>query len=136
MAPSWTASTPTRGPSGAKSGRRSSEASRSPSLGNPTLPRPAGLMVQADPTLPRRGELWWVVLDPVLGHELGGHAPGEPRPALVVSADEMAATGKLIVVPGTSRERPGLPRIPFSWRLGARMGTTYLCGDDLRAVAI
>jgi len=32
---------------------------------------------------PKRGEVWWVNLDPIKGHELGGH-----RPCLIVSVDE------------------------------------------------
>lgn len=87
---------------------------------------------------PNRGELWWVALDPVVGRELGGHVPDEPRPALIVSTDALPAetAGKVIIVPGTSREHPGLPRVAFSWRLGGRSGRTFLCCDDVRAVSV
>ena len=54
--------------------------------------------------LPRRGEVWWVILDPVVGHELGGHkrdGPYEPRPAVVVSDDRLntGASGQAVIVP-------------------------------------
>jgi mRNA-degrading endonuclease toxin of MazEF toxin-antitoxin module len=51
--------------------------------------------------IPRRGEVWWAVLDPVIGQELGGHIEGEPRPVVVVSADDMntGPSGKVLVVP-------------------------------------
>lgn len=54
--------------------------------------------------IPRRGEVWWVILDPVVGHELGGHKrdePYEPRPAVVVSDDRLntGASGRAIIVP-------------------------------------
>ena len=42
---------------------------------------------------PRRGDVWWVVLDPVRGHEQGGR-----RPALVVSADGFNASPFHLVV--------------------------------------
>lgn len=73
---------------------------------------------------PRRGEVWWVILDPVVGHELGGHKRDEPytsRPAVVVSDDEIntavvvsddrlntGASGLAIIVPitGTLKSNP------------------------------
>jgi mRNA interferase MazF len=51
---------------------------------------------------PRRGDVWSVALDPVVGHEQGGY-----RPALVVSSDLLHAIPSqlAIVVPITSRDR-------------------------------
>ena len=52
--------------------------------------------------LPKRGEVWWVVLDPTRGREQAGR-----RPALVLSADVLnaSAAGIVSVLPITSRDR-------------------------------
>ena len=51
---------------------------------------------------PKRGEVWWVVLDPTRGREQAGR-----RPALVLSADLLnaSAAGIVSVLPITSRDR-------------------------------
>jgi mRNA interferase MazF len=51
---------------------------------------------------PKRGEVWWVVLDPTRGREQAGR-----RPALVLSADILnaSAAGIVSVLPITSRDR-------------------------------
>jgi mRNA interferase MazF len=50
--------------------------------------------------VPRHGEVWWVDLDPVRGHEQGRHRPG-----LVISVDEFNQLphGLIWVVPVTGR---------------------------------
>ncbi|MGH2355930.1 MAG: type II toxin-antitoxin system PemK/MazF family toxin [Chloroflexota bacterium] len=83
----------------------------------------------------QRGEMWWAVLDPVVGREMGGHVEGEPRPVLVISTVEMLPTQKVVVVPATSRERVSSLRIPYSYQIGQRRGTGFLCCDDLRSIA-
>lgn len=45
----------------------------------------------------RRGEVWWVRLDPTVGHEIR-----KTRPCLVVSPDQMNRHGILVIVPLTS----------------------------------
>jgi len=51
---------------------------------------------------PRRGEVWWVELDPARGREIS-----KRRPALVVSPDEMnRGLGTVIVAPVTTTIRP------------------------------
>ena len=49
-----------------------------------------------------RGDVWWVDLDPVVGHE-----QGRRRPAVVVSADAFTTTGAelVIIVPLTRTDR-------------------------------
>ena len=51
---------------------------------------------------PKRGEVWWVVLDPTRGREQAGR-----RPALVLSADILnaSAAGIVSILPITSRDR-------------------------------
>jgi mRNA interferase MazF len=56
--------------------------------------------VSAEAAAPHRGEVWWIDLDPVRGHE-----QGRRRPGLVVSVDEFnkLAHGLTWVVPITTR---------------------------------
>src|SRR4051794_5739235 len=53
-------------------------------------------------SLPVRGEVWDVNLDPTVGHEQGGR-----RPALVVSVDQLnqGPSGLVIVVPISSKDK-------------------------------
>ena len=59
-------------------------------------------MSQAPIPQPRRGEVWTVPPDPVVGHEQGGH-----RPALIVSSELLHAIPSRLafVVPMTTRDR-------------------------------
>jgi mRNA interferase MazF len=80
-----------------------------------------GLVLSMKNPFPRRGEIWLVVLDPVLGAEIG-----KTRPALVLSNDrnnEFADTAT--VLPVTSKAE----RVyPFEWFLPA--GTAGLSLDS------
>jgi mRNA interferase MazF len=51
---------------------------------------------------PKRGDLWWVDLDPVVGREQAGR-----RPAVIVSSDDFLATGanRAAIVPVTTKYR-------------------------------
>lgn len=53
-------------------------------------------------TPPRRGEVWWIDLEPVRGHEQGG-----TRPALIMSADlfNQSPSDLVVVIPITTKER-------------------------------
>lgn len=54
---------------------------------------------------PRRGEIWWVDVDPVVGHE-----QAHRRPALVVSADTFnQGPPRLVVILPLTRTRRPLP---------------------------
>lgn len=50
----------------------------------------------------KRGEVYWVILDPTVGSEIR-----KTRPALVVSPDDMnASLPRIIIAPLTSKGRP------------------------------
>jgi mRNA interferase MazF len=53
-------------------------------------------MRPGSPLLPRRGEIWWVCLDPTVGSEIR-----KTRPCLVVSSDALAGQPVRVVVPLT-----------------------------------
>jgi mRNA interferase MazF len=82
---------------------------------------------------PRRGEVWWIDLDPVRGHE-----QGRRRPGMVVSVDEFNALahGLTWIVPITTR----LQRHSFAVALSPPEGglpkpSVALC-HQLRTVSI
>lgn len=54
----------------------------------------------------RRGEVWLLDFDPVMGHEQAGY-----RPALVLSSDLANAAGMATVLPLTSKPRPYMTRL-------------------------
>lgn len=75
-----------------------------------TAPRPP-----SEPR-PRRGEIWWVGLDPTIGSETR-----KTRPCLVVGTDSLRRLPIRIVVPLTSRRdkhegRPWCVRLPADTR--------------------
>ena len=98
-------------------------------------------------TPPRRGEVWWVALDPAVGTEIR-----KTRPAVVVSNDSCNRYGaRIVVLPITSHVEslyPGEARIEVAGkparalgdqirsldrsRLRTRVGS--LSEDDMRAV--
>jgi mRNA interferase MazF len=71
-----------------------------------------------------------VNFSPVAGNEQDG-----ARPALVVSRDELNATGLCMVVPGTRtyKKRPGRIAVPKGE--GGLTDETYLLCDQLRTVS-
>lgn len=81
---------------------------------------------------PRRGEIWQVALDPVIGLEQGGN-----RPAIVVSNDTLnAGPSRLVfVVPLTRRDRGNPFHVPVETsESGATHRSVALC-DMVRSVA-
>lgn len=84
--------------------------------------------------MPRRGELWWVDLDPVVGRELGGKV----RPAVIVSDDEMnrSLLEKVIAVPSTSQPHDVRWRVPWKVRTTRGVNRAYFCCDDVRSVSV
>jgi mRNA interferase MazF len=94
----------------------------------PTTPRPAGQVGG----FPRRGEVWFGDLDPVLGREQGGD-----RPLLVISSDRFnALPSRLAVVVPLTRTARGLS---FEVAIvppeaGLRGAGVVLC-DQPRAIA-
>ncbi len=75
---------------------------------------------------PRRGEVWWVDLEPVRGRELA-----KRRPALVVSPDEMnRGLGTAIVAPITTTIRPWATR--YNVKISGKLRSVAL--DQIRMV--
>ncbi len=74
----------------------------------------------------KRGEVWWVTLDPTIGSEIQ-----KTRPCLIVSPDEMVrGLRTVLVAPLTSKGRSTSFRIPVS--LKGVTGLILL--DQLRTV--
>lgn len=82
-----------------------------------------------------RGEVWYVDLNPVRGHEQAGI-----RPALVISADEFnrGPAGLVIVVPLTTRERPRpIPlHVPIEPRDGGVRQRSFAMCDQVRTISV
>lgn len=81
---------------------------------------------------PRRGEVWTVKLDPVLGHEQAG-----TRPALVVSVDlfNQGPAGLLVVLPITSKEK-GIPfHVGVSPPEGGLDSRSFVKCEDVRSIS-
>lgn len=72
----------------------------------------------------RRGEVWWVRLDPTVGHEIQ-----KTRPCLVVSPDELNRHRMCVIVPLTSSERG---RFRVSTAVAGKPGAA--AADQLRAI--
>jgi mRNA interferase MazF len=76
---------------------------------------------------PRRGEVWWVALDPTLGSEIQ-----KTRPAVVLSNDSCNQHGaRVVVVPVTSNVDalyPGEARLTIQGRPARALG------DQLRSL--
>ena len=84
-------------------------------------------------TLPARGEVWTVDLDPVRGHEQGGR-----RPSVVVSSARLnqSPSGLVVVVPLTSvRKRSGL-HVGVEPPEGGLRRSSYLKPEDVRSISI
>lgn len=77
--------------------------------------------------IPRRGDVYWVVLDAVVGTEIK-----KTRPAIVVSNDACNAHGaRVVIVPITSNVSslfPGEAKV----KVGARSGRAL--GDQMRSI--
>ena len=84
---------------------------------------------------PRRGEVWWAVLDPVIGHELGGHIEGQPRPVVIVSDDYLnqGALEKVIVVPMSTVARGYASHVAFPLQGGRK--PSFLYCEDVRSIS-
>lgn len=84
-------------------------------------------------TAPRRGEVWLVDLDPVVGHEQSGR-----RPALVLSVDAFNAgpAGLVTVLPMTRTRRALIPsRIEVLPPEGGLRVPSYVIGEQVRTIS-
>lgn len=80
----------------------------------------------------RRGDVWWVDLDPVRGRE-----QGRTRPALVISADvfNLGPAGLVIVVPITTADR-GIPtHIEILPSEGGLTRRSFAKVEDVRSIS-
>jgi mRNA interferase MazF len=83
-------------------------------------------------SLPVRGEIWAVDLNPTRGHEQAGR-----RPCLVISDDiyNLGPATKHIVLPVTSRNK-GIPyHLPVQPPEGGLRVRSYVMCDDVRSVS-
>jgi mRNA interferase MazF len=80
----------------------------------------------------KRGEVWLVQFDPVVGHEQGG-----PRPALIASSDAWnGPPGNLVtVLPITSKPRRLPSRIRVMPPEGGLSRESWVIGEQLRTVS-
>ena len=77
---------------------------------------------------PRRGEVYWVALDPTVGREIR-----KTRPALVVSPDEMnQALGTVVLAPITSTVRD----FPTRYTIRLQRRTASVALDQIRTVSM
>jgi mRNA interferase MazF len=78
--------------------------------------------------MPRRGEIWWVRLDPAVGSEIG-----KTRPCLILSTNIVNERRRtVVVVPLSSSPRPSPPLlIPINCAGRAVVAVT----DQIRAIA-
>ena len=81
---------------------------------------------------PARGEVWFAELGPIRGHEQDGY-----RPVLVVSDDAMNRSrgGLTVVLPMTTRVRPGRYRVAVHPPEGGVRTTSFALCDQIRAVS-
>ena len=80
---------------------------------------------------PRRGEVWQVNLDSVLGHEQAGS-----RPALVLSVDAVnAATQLATVLPITSKARAVRTRVAVQPSEGGLTVPSYVICEQPRTIS-
>jgi len=76
---------------------------------------------------PRRGEVWWVALDPALGTEIR-----KTRPAVVVSNDSCNRHGsRVVILPVTSNVES---LYPGEAQVRVRGGAARALGDQIRSV--
>lgn len=80
----------------------------------------------------RRGEVWFVDLDPAEGREQAGR-----RPALVLSVDEFNASkaGLVTILPITSRARALRTRVTVRPPEGGLSSTSYIICEQTRTIS-
>jgi mRNA interferase MazF len=78
--------------------------------------------------MPRRGEVWWVRLDPTLGSEIS-----KARPCLVLSSDVLNARRRSVVVVPLSSSPAASPPLLVPLQCAGRPAVAVM--DQIRAVA-
>lgn len=81
---------------------------------------------------PERGEVWYVDLDPVKGHE-----QGEQRPAVIVSSTRFnRSAAKLVVVAPITRKDRGIPlHVPVDPPEGGLKSRSFVMCDQVRTIS-
>lgn len=81
---------------------------------------------------PSRGQVWFVSLDPTVGHE-----QAKTRPCLVVSHDIFNHGPALlhVVLPLTSKNKKHPLRIPVTWESGTFQEESFILCDQIRTVS-
>lgn len=82
--------------------------------------------------VPKRGEVWFVELDPVVGHE-----QGRRRPALVVSSNQLnASRAELVtVLPITTKDRKISLRVHLKPPNGGVARDSWVITEQVRTVS-
>ena len=80
----------------------------------------------------RRGDVWWIDLDPTRGHEQAGR-----RPALVLSVDQLnrSAAGLMMVVPITRTARGVRSHVEIAPPDAGLRETSFAMCEALRSVS-
>ena len=83
-------------------------------------------------TPPKRGEVWLLDFDPIIGHEQAGIRPG-----IVLSMDRFnrGPSSLMFVCPLTSRSRNLSFHLPVEPPEGGLTMTSYIMTDNLRSVS-
>ena len=82
--------------------------------------------------LPQRGEIWWIELEPVRGHEQGG-----TRPGLVISNDifNSSPAELVVIVPVTSKAKPIRSFLQIHPPEAGLRQTSYIICDQVRTIS-
>jgi mRNA interferase MazF len=80
----------------------------------------------------KRGEIWLVDLNPIIGREQAG-----TRPALIISADEFNESGLelLIVCPVTSKYKGFPTHVELKAGNGGLIKDSYIKAEDIRSIS-
>jgi len=86
---------------------------------------------QAQQIYPKEGEVWWIGLDPTLGHEQNGR-----RPVVVVSpSDFNRVAGRIIAIPCTTKAAPaGTFRAQLQVPISSLPQATFAMPDQVRVL--
>ena len=82
---------------------------------------------------PSRGEVWFIKLDPTIGHE-----QAKTRPCLIISHDKFnhGAADLHAVLPITSKNKANNPfRVPLKWSDGGSEIESFVLCDQIRTVS-
>lgn len=84
----------------------------------------------------RRGEVWWVDLDPIVGHE-----QAKLRPCLIVSVDEvnLSKLGLVVAIPLTTKDKNFVWQVSIDWEQASpnvHSVTSFALVHQLRALSL